>query len=145
MQPCLANLEFPPPPSDLPPPPEEFNESSDLLDSYIPPDTKKTTSSPPSTARRIGDDVDVLDGNDVSNLEPSVEEASSRFGVSLKKREPSVESCGSMKESYDLRDKSPHRMNLSPNQEGRSPVSCSSDVPTVGSPLEAPNSERGRN
>lgn len=34
--------------------------------------------------------------NDVSNTEPSVEEASSRFGVSLRRREPSTDSCSSL-------------------------------------------------
>lgn len=34
--------------------------------------------------------------NDVSNTAPSVEEASTRFGVSLRKREPSTDSCSSL-------------------------------------------------
>lgn len=34
--------------------------------------------------------------NDLATTEPSVEEASSRFGVSLRKREPSSESCSSL-------------------------------------------------
>lgn len=75
MNPSLADLEFPPPPLDLPPPPEEF-ESVDAMQ------VSQTTSLAPST--------------DVSNTEPSVEEASSRFGVSLRKREPSTDSCSSL-------------------------------------------------
>lgn len=35
--------------------------------------------------------------SDVRNTEPSVEEASSRFGVSLRRREPSTDSCSSVK------------------------------------------------
>jgi abelson tyrosine-protein kinase 1 len=73
----LADLEFPPPPLDLPPPPEEFEVNS-FLD--IP---------PPKMMQQTKD-------ADVSNTEPSVEEASSRFGVSLRKREPSTDSCSSL-------------------------------------------------
>uniref|UniRef100_A0A182T1M0 Uncharacterized protein n=1 Tax=Anopheles maculatus TaxID=74869 RepID=A0A182T1M0_9DIPT len=80
VQPTLADLEFPPPPVDLPPPPEEFDVpleqrgggSGGLLEKSIAP------------------------SNDVRNTEPSVEEASSRFGVSLRKREPSTDSCSSL-------------------------------------------------
>ncbi|XP_052121364.1 tyrosine-protein kinase Abl isoform X3 [Frankliniella occidentalis] len=41
-----------------------------------------------------GSDLDIKAG-DVSNPEPSVEEASFRFGVSLRHREPSTDSCSS--------------------------------------------------
>lgn len=71
--PALADLEFPPPPLDLPPPPEEFEGSFH----DIPPKHVQTN-------------------NDVSNTAPSVEEASTRFGVSLRKREPSTDSCSSL-------------------------------------------------
>ncbi|XP_053689299.1 tyrosine-protein kinase Abl isoform X3 [Sabethes cyaneus] len=74
MPPTLADLEFPPPPVDLPPPPEEFEVQQQL--------------GPPLEK--------LLKPNDVSNTEPSVEEASSRFGVSLRKREPSTDSCSSL-------------------------------------------------
>lgn len=60
-----------------------------------------------------------------------------RFGVSLKKREPSTESCSSLKE--DCKEKSPQRTSLSltsPSHDGKSPMSIDSDVPAVGSPLE---------
>lgn len=59
---------------DLPPPPEESN--GDALQVS---QTNLTTHS-----------------NDVATTEPSVEEASSRFGVSLRKREPSTDSCSSL-------------------------------------------------
>lgn len=75
MPPTLADLEFPPPPVDLPPPPEEF----EVHNLPGPPMEKLMKPS-----------------NDVSNTEPSVEEASSRFGVSLRKREPSTDSCSSL-------------------------------------------------
>lgn len=75
--PALADLEFPPPPSDLPPPPEEFEGSNNQLYHDIPP-------------------KHVQINNDVSNTAPSVEEASTRFGVSLRKREPSTDSCSSL-------------------------------------------------
>lgn len=85
-QPTLADLEFPPPPLDLPPPPEDFEYKPDA-DQYsdksmLP--ASSTTFPPPTPV------------NDVSNTAPSVEEASSRFGVSLKKREPSTDSCSSL-------------------------------------------------
>ncbi|XP_052862594.1 tyrosine-protein kinase Abl [Anopheles cruzii] len=76
VQPTLADLEFPPPPVDLPPPPEEFDS--------------------PSDQRGLSMDQSVPSANDVSNTEPSVKEASSRFGVSLRKREPSNDSCSSL-------------------------------------------------
>ncbi|KAJ8922387.1 hypothetical protein NQ315_004332, partial [Exocentrus adspersus] len=113
VQPTLADLEFPPPPTDLPPPPEEYD---------IP-----------------GVDQNAESG-DISTLQPSVEEASSRFGVSLKKREPSTDSCNSFKENKEeVKEKSPQRTSLtltSPSQDDKSPMSVDSDVPMVGSPLE---------
>lgn len=72
MPPTLADLEFPPPPADLPPPPEEFEVHQPPMEKLMKP------------------------SNDVSNTEPSVEEASSRFGVSLRRREPSTDSCSSL-------------------------------------------------
>ena len=98
---------------------------------------------------------------DVRNTEPSVEEASSRFGVSLRHREPSTDSCSSAKSAGDLddsaalqhgagrrsskgrpRDRPPSpprssRSLTSPSLETRSPMSPSSDlVPTLYSPSE---------
>lgn len=77
--------------------------------------------------------------DDVSNTEPSVEEASSRFGVSLRKREPSTDSCSSVKSSSGLESakkggQSPLSL-TSPSVETKSP---SSDVPNVGSPATPP-------
>lgn len=82
INPSLADLEFPPPPSDLPPPPEEFEAPDDDISSTSRLPNQMSQSMAPS--------------NDVSNTEPSVEEASSRFGVSLRKREPSTDSCSSL-------------------------------------------------
>uniref|UniRef100_A0A182N1W2 non-specific protein-tyrosine kinase n=1 Tax=Anopheles dirus TaxID=7168 RepID=A0A182N1W2_9DIPT len=79
VQPSLADLEFPPPPVDLPPPPEEFD--MPMVDQRGGPMLEKPMAAP---------------SNDVRNTEPSVEEASSRFGVSLRKREPSTDSCSSL-------------------------------------------------
>lgn len=146
IQPTLADLEFPPPPTDLPPPPEEFDSptidhvdcstsimtsSQELKKRIIPISpltTKKITREPfeslPPTSESI----------DVSTLQPSVEEASSRFGVSLKKREVSTDGG-----KDDAKEKSPIRSSLSlssPSQEGKSPMSIDSDVPAVGSPLD---------
>lgn len=82
INPSLADLEFPPPPLDLPPPPEEFEANDDDISSTSRLPNQMSQSMAPS--------------NDVSNTEPSVEEASSRFGVSLRKREPSTDSCSSL-------------------------------------------------
>lgn len=82
INPSLADLEFPPPPLDLPPPPEEFEAADD--------DISSTSRLPNLMSQSIAP------SNDVSNTEPSVEEASSRFGVSLRKREPSTDSCSSL-------------------------------------------------
>ncbi|XP_033240879.1 tyrosine-protein kinase Abl isoform X4 [Drosophila pseudoobscura] len=103
-QPALANLEFPPPPLDLPPPPEEFE--------AVPPPPPPA---PESAVQAIQQHLHAQHSNnnvcntssnsnnnndssthDVSNTAPSVEEASSRFGVSLRKREPSTDSCSSL-------------------------------------------------
>lgn len=87
VQPSLADLEFPPPPMDLPPPPEEFDAIEIPID-QIPLPTPTGTSKMPQ--------IQITPNNDVSNTEPSVEEASTRFGVSLRKREPSTDSCSSL-------------------------------------------------
>lgn len=72
--PALADLEFPPPP-----PPEEFETNNNQFHPDIPSSMKQQKMN-----------------NDVSNTAPSVEEASTRFGVSLRKREPSTDSCSSL-------------------------------------------------
>ncbi|KAF5278991.1 hypothetical protein FQA39_LY05669 [Lamprigera yunnana] len=141
VQPSLADLEFPPPPTDLPPPPEEFdgNDSIEVMTSMTASAELKRKRVPisPHTSRKL-EEFDDQGNLDVSNLQPSVEEASWRFGISLRKREPSTESCNSFKEKEE-REKSPLRSSVSltsPSQEGRSPMSIDSDVPAVGSPLE---------
>lgn len=85
--PTLADLEFPPPPIDLPPPPEEFETSADV-------ETISTRST--LDTMQVSQSASLAPSTDVSNTEPSVEEASSRFGVSLRKREPSTDSCSSL-------------------------------------------------
>lgn len=97
-----VDLEFPPPPLDLPPPAEE---ETDLL---LPPPLHVLRASvdsiaPPPPPQQAPNNVMLTStvallapSNDVSNTAPSVEEASSRFGVSLRKREPSTDSCSSM-------------------------------------------------
>lgn len=85
--PTLADLEFPPPPIDLPPPPEEFESSADI-------ETTSTRST--LDTMQLSQSASLAPSTDVSNTEPSVEEASSRFGVSLRKREPSTDSCSSL-------------------------------------------------
>lgn len=113
-QPALANLEFPPPPLDLPPPPEEFEAAP-------PPPPPAPESAVQAIqqhlhAQNIANNGNIGNGmgnnnndsshNDVSNTAPSVEEASSRFGVSLRKREPSTDSCSSLgSPPEDLKEK----------------------------------------
>ncbi|XP_019892876.2 tyrosine-protein kinase Abl isoform X3 [Musca domestica] len=101
-QPALANLEFPPPPLDLPPPPEEFETmppppppqpDCDIVPPF-PMQTQHHQQQPPQYS--VGNISAKTSCNDVSNTAPSVEEASSRFGVSLRKREPSTDSCSSL-------------------------------------------------
>lgn len=148
IQPTLADLEFPPPPTDLPPPPEEFDgidqvdcstsimtSSQELRKRIIPisPLTTKKISREPKEPQLS----EPSETSDVSTLQPSVEEASSRFGVSLKKRDMDKD----VKEDSgkEGKEKSPQRASLSltsPSQDGKSPISGDSDVPAVGSPLE---------
>ncbi|XP_046682989.1 tyrosine-protein kinase Abl isoform X3 [Homalodisca vitripennis] len=73
-----------------------------------------------------------LDSGDVSNPQPSVEEASFRFGVSLRHREPSTDSCSSAKSepvripsktSPRPRDRPPSPPSQTPSQETKSPAS----------------------
>lgn len=84
--PTLADLEFPPPPTDLPPPPEEFD-SIDTVDCTATIMTSSTElkkkivpMSPMLPSKKLNREL--LDnsegGGDVSTLQPSVEEASSR-------------------------------------------------------------------
>lgn len=138
VQPTLADLEFPPPPTDLPPPPEEFD-GPDVVDGSIMITSaelkKKRIPISPLTTKKL-EDPENCESNDVSNLQPSVKEASSRFGVNLRKREPSSESCNSLKET---KEEGKDRVSLSltsPSLEGKSPMSIDSDVPAVGSPLD---------
>ncbi|XP_016965968.1 tyrosine-protein kinase Abl isoform X2 [Drosophila biarmipes] len=113
VQPALANLEFPPPPLDLPPPPEEFEGAP-------PPPPPAPESAVQAIQQHLHAQVpnngNISNGNgtnnndsshnDVSNTAPSVEEASSRFGVSLRKREPSTDSCSSLgSPPEDLKEK----------------------------------------
>uniref|UniRef100_A0A6E8VKL2 non-specific protein-tyrosine kinase n=1 Tax=Anopheles coluzzii TaxID=1518534 RepID=A0A6E8VKL2_ANOCL len=86
VQPTLADLEFPPPPVDLPPPPEEFDMPLD----------QRGGGGGGSGGSGGMLEKSIAPSNDVRNTEPSVEEASTRFGVSLRKREPSTDSCSSL-------------------------------------------------
>uniref|UniRef100_A0A8W7P203 non-specific protein-tyrosine kinase n=1 Tax=Anopheles coluzzii TaxID=1518534 RepID=A0A8W7P203_ANOCL len=86
VQPTLADLEFPPPPVDLPPPPEEFDMPLD----------QQGGGGGGSGGSGGMLEKSIAPSNDVRNTEPSVEEASTRFGVSLRKREPSTDSCSSL-------------------------------------------------
>lgn len=92
IHPTLADLEFPPPPADLPPPPEEFENGTGAAAAAK--DQMHTSRS--GTTSQMETSVTVTLSSDVSNTAPSVEEASSRFGVSLRRRERSTDSCSSL-------------------------------------------------
>ncbi|KAL6429390.1 hypothetical protein ACFW04_008222 [Cataglyphis niger] len=113
IQPTLADLEFPPPPLDLPPPPDEiFSEQCDLLPpaNTVSPCTESSSSHTKIASSPVGlrklkaewrskdemiNDHDQDDrNNDVRNAEPSVKEASSRFGVNLRRRETASSTSG---------------------------------------------------
>lgn len=113
VQPTLADLEFPPPPLDLPPPPDEiFGDQSDLPPPATTASPCTDSSSPhpkiansPVGLRKLKaewrskdemiNDYDQDDrNNDVRNAEPSVKEASSRFGVNLRRRETTSSTSG---------------------------------------------------
>lgn len=117
VQPTLADLEFPPPPIDLPPPPDEIFNPADQCDLPLPvtasPNSDishiKTTNSPVSVRKlksewkikdEVNDDQDDKN-NDVRNVEPSVKEASSRFGVNLRRRETTSEIHCAVNKSLD--------------------------------------------
>lgn len=87
--PTLADLEFPPPPTDLPPPPEEFDnigpiDTVDCTTSIMTSSTelkkKIVPMSPMLPSKKINREAleNLEGGGDVSTLQPSVEEASSR-------------------------------------------------------------------
>ncbi|XP_025990584.2 tyrosine-protein kinase Abl isoform X3 [Solenopsis invicta] len=113
VQPTLADLEFPPPPVDLPPPPDEvFGDHCELPPPVIMASPcietsshTKIASSPVGLRKvkaewRSKDEISDYDqddrNNDVRNVEPSVKEASSRFGVNLRRRETTTSDahCG---------------------------------------------------
>lgn len=87
---------------------------------------------------------------DVSNAQPSVEEASFRFGVSLRHREPSTDSCSSAKSepvrppsktSPRPRDRPPSPPSQTPSQETKTPSPASEEQPS--SPPSPPSSPKG--
>lgn len=105
VQPTLADLEFPPPPLDLPPPPSETFNSADQCDfppcapaidnsSHLKPSGSPVCIRKSKIERRSREDPsnDEDDrNNDLRTAEPSVKEASSRFGVNLRRRETQSE------------------------------------------------------
>ncbi|XP_059484806.1 tyrosine-protein kinase Abl isoform X3 [Neocloeon triangulifer] len=106
-QPSLADLEFPPPPSDLPPPPEEFDNDRPFTPELPPPPSGKQATPSPERRRKVVPSPRAVRKDrpeDVATLAPSVEEASSRFGVSLRRREPSTDSCSSAKSAKQSSD-----------------------------------------
>lgn len=92
---------------------------------------------------------------DVSNPRPSVEEASFRFGVSLRHREPSTDSCSSAKSepvripnktSPRPRDRPPSPPSQTPSQETKSPASEEQPSSPVAppSPPSSPKEEEDK-
>lgn len=147
-QSSLAYLEFPPPPTDLPPPAEEFSSPVDenfFIESSILKLKQKLPMSPRNCKKLNVNEEESNKNMDCINLQPSVEEASSRFGVSLRKKELSSDSCNSIIDSKDEKDVSPQRSSISinsPSQGGQS-----SDAPVLVSPLDStqsPSSDCGK-
>ncbi|CAD6239979.1 GSCOCG00002450001-RA-CDS [Cotesia congregata] len=96
VQPTLADLEFPPPPLDLPPPPCDPNIDPPDFSTFNPPgDVPYKPSGSPVCVRKSKIDrkskEEIIEeddkNNDLRTAEPSVKEASSRFGVNLRRRE----------------------------------------------------------
>ncbi|XP_012261866.2 tyrosine-protein kinase Abl isoform X2 [Athalia rosae] len=146
VQPTLADLEFPPPPLDLPPPPCDLFNPTNPCD-LLPPvnaspssDTSYTKiSGSPIGMRKANSERKSKDdsnedpderNNDVRNTEPSVKEASSRFGVSLRRREPSGEVASSITKSGEdkkstYKSKEPSNLKL----DAASPISPPEEAP----------------
>ncbi|XP_044587688.1 tyrosine-protein kinase Abl isoform X3 [Cotesia glomerata] len=98
VQPTLADLEFPPPPVDLPPPPCDPNIDPPDFSTFNPPTTGDVPYKPSGSPvcvrkskidRKSKEEIIEEDdkNNDLRTAEPSVKEASSRFGVNLRRRE----------------------------------------------------------
>ncbi|XP_011502462.1 PREDICTED: tyrosine-protein kinase Abl [Ceratosolen solmsi marchali] len=120
-QPSLADLEFPPPPLDLPPPSSELLNSREPSDLLLP-QTNSSNSQPRNTTsllspcnfrkvskfeRRLKEESILNDEQDEQNsdlktIEPSPNEASSRFGVNLRKRELEQQQQQSESKSVDV-------------------------------------------
>ncbi|XP_044767128.1 tyrosine-protein kinase Abl isoform X2 [Coccinella septempunctata] len=126
IQPTLADLEFPPPPTDLPPPPEEFDSSVDVdftttvMTSSIEM-KKKIIPISPLTTKKINRTIDKTESSFINNSQAT---GSSRFGISLKRRE---------------KDNGGQRSSLnSPSQEVRSPLGeVAPNFPSLNSPMES--------
>lgn len=74
--------------------------------------------------------------NDVSNTAPSVEEASTRFGVSLRKREPSTDSCSSLgSPANDLNDV-PNNKSIDPAAILVSELAETMQIPKPDAPIK---------
>ena len=111
IQPTLADLEFPPPPPlDLSPLPNESFNINEQFD--IPPPMMVSPSDNCSHIKNLGSPIGMRkvkdwkfkeelsedqeeQNSDVRNPEPSVKEASSRFGVNLRRREAATETMKS--------------------------------------------------
>ncbi|XP_067203593.1 tyrosine-protein kinase Abl isoform X2 [Linepithema humile] len=154
IQPTLADLEFPPPPVDLPPPPDEaFGDQCDLppLVATASPCTEtssvhaKIVSSPVGLRKvkaewRSKDEISDHDqderNNDVRNAEPSVKEASSRFGVNLRRRETTTSGdahCGKSADEKKLVYRPKETTAISHVMKAES-----ADITTIAAPEEAP-------
>ncbi|XP_045464391.1 tyrosine-protein kinase Abl isoform X7 [Harmonia axyridis] len=127
IQPTLADLEFPPPPTDLPPPPEEFDGTVDVdftttvMTSSIEM-KKKIIPISPLTTKKINRTIDKTEPSSFINNSQAT--GSSRFGISLKRRD---------------RENSGQRSSLnSPSQEVRSPLGeAAPSFPSLNSPMES--------
>uniref|UniRef100_A0A1B6DYH9 Tyrosine-protein kinase n=1 Tax=Clastoptera arizonana TaxID=38151 RepID=A0A1B6DYH9_9HEMI len=107
---------------------------------------------PPPPPEDLDYDKQNAISGDVSNAQPSVEEASFRFGVSLRHREPSTDSCSSAKSepvrqnsktSPRPRDRPPSPPSQTPSQDTKTPSPGSEEQPI--SPHSPPSSPKDNN
>ncbi|XP_043461348.1 tyrosine-protein kinase Abl isoform X3 [Leptopilina heterotoma] len=162
LQPTLADLEFPPPPPlDLSP---LHNDSFNINEQFdLPPPIMHSPSGNNSLIKTLSSPIGIRKvkdwkfkeesseeerTSDVQNAEPSVKEASSRFGVSLRRREDTGKSdeknCKLPEISRQKTKDSPHEtkiQQISPPEE--SPPPPPPPPPPLSSTLDAFNSKPG--
>ena len=173
LQPTLADLEFPPPPPlDLSPLPNESFNVSEQFD--LPPPMMISPNSNSSHIKNLGSPIGMRKvkdwkfkeessedqeerNTDVRNPEPSVKEASSRFGVSLRRRDAGIETGSKSDEKTSKTSDQTRQRTIDTNLETRMnsvtqqtsppeespPPPPPPPPPIIGSGIDAFNSKPG--